>query len=51
MCGPTQGMYHFSPPYKLPRQETPGYGYKAGKSDTPMRAHSYFLDESIHFAD
>jgi hypothetical protein len=31
---PMQGVYHFSPPCKLPRQETPGVGHKAEKSDT-----------------
>jgi hypothetical protein len=30
-----QGVYHFSPLYSLPRQESGGYGYRAGKSDTP----------------
>jgi len=28
-------VYHFSPLYSLPRQESRGVGYKAGKSDTP----------------
>ena len=34
------GVYHFSPPHTLTRQENEGVAYRVGKSDTPCHLHA-----------